>query len=302
MYDIIYPFYKDFKYLAKSLNFISKQSLLPNNLIFIDDGNKIKHLKKLVLSCMNTDINLIFIENKKNLGTNKSINLGLEKLSSPFFYICAADDILYSNFAEESLKLLNSYQEYPFVFSNIIINNEKNNKKYYLDYPFLKKNKYNVNEVRKIFGKHQFKIYHNTVFFKSSFFLKYNIFKNEYGARCDMLNLYFISFRFGFLYLKKNISEFTIRDGQQGKQQNDKYLLNELLYLKKNNKLFYDQYLKANLHYDFSPLALFKFIKNNLYEALNIKWFLRSIKFRLWKQFRFLLPNFFIRFLFKIFN
>ena len=90
MYDIIYPFYKDFKYLAKSLNFISKQSLLPNNLIFIDDGNKIKHLKKLVLSCMNTDINLIFIENKKNLGTNKSINLGLEKLSSPFFlYLCS---------------------------------------------------------------------------------------------------------------------------------------------------------------------------------------------------------------------
>jgi hypothetical protein len=301
-YDIIFPFYRDFEYLEKSLMQISKQSILPKNLIFIDDGNNFHNLKELLFNNLNDKINLIYIQNFTNKGSNESINKGLKKIISPYFYINAADDIIYKNFAEENLKILSENPKYPFVFSNIIINNEKIKKKYFLNYRFLKKKKYISNEVKKIFAKHQFKIYHNTVFFKSDIFLNYNIFKPEYGVRSDMLNLYYISFKYGFLYLDKNISEFTIRSGQQGEQQNDNYLLNELLFIKKMNNFFYKDYIKSNLHYDFSPLAIFHFISNNLYESLTMKWFIRSIKFRLWKKIRFILPNFLLKFLFNIFN
>lgn len=301
-YDIIFPFYKDFKYLEKSLSLISSQTFLPKNLIFIDDGNKVNKLKKIVLKNLNKKINLIYIENLINIGSNKSINKGLKKIASPFFYINATDDIIYKNFAEESIAILKNNPNYPFVFSNIIINNEKIKKKYILNYSFLKKIKYSSQEVKKIFNKHQFKIYHNTVFFKSDIFLKYNIYKPEYGVRCDMLNLYYISFKYGFLYLNKNISEFTVRHGQQGIQQNDKYLLKELIFLKKNKNTFYKDYLKSNLHYDFSPKAFIYFIKNNFNEALSLKWFIRSLKFRLWKKFRFLFPNYLISLFFKLFN
>ena len=301
-YDLIFSFYNDYKYLKGAIISISSQALLPNNLIFIDDGNNDNKLKDFILKNLNEKVNLIYIKNEINIGTIKSINIALEKIKSTFFYICSSDDIIYQNFAKESLEKLNDNPEYPFVFSNIIINNEMNNKKYFIKYSFLKKDKYSNYEVKKIFKQHQFKIYHNTVFFRSNYFLNSHLFKPSYGDRCDMLNLYYISFKHGFLYLDQDLSEFTFRQGQQGRPKNDKYLLNELIFLKKHNHLFYRNYIDCCLHYDFSPFAIYFFLKFKLYEVISLKWIVRSVKFKIWKKIRFLVPNCLLTFLFNILN
>ena len=60
-YDIIFPFYKDHKYLKRAIISVNNQSLIPKNLVFIDDGNKDPNLKNLVTSFLSKKINLIFI-------------------------------------------------------------------------------------------------------------------------------------------------------------------------------------------------------------------------------------------------
>ena len=37
---ILFSFYKDYKYLKKAIISVNNQSLIPKNLVFIDDGNR----------------------------------------------------------------------------------------------------------------------------------------------------------------------------------------------------------------------------------------------------------------------
>ena len=54
-----------------------------------------------------------------------------------------------------------------------------------------------------------------------------------------MLNLQFMSMRHGFCFLPDILSEFTIRKGQISSNiLDDKYLINELKFIKKEKKIF----------------------------------------------------------------
>ena len=121
-YDLILPFYKDNKYLSRCLTNINNQSLLPLNLIFIDDGNNEKNLKNKITKNLNNKIKIIYIEKKKNEGVNNAVNDAFKKIKSEFFYICATDDIIHFNFTFRSLKILSQHPTSAFVFSNICIN------------------------------------------------------------------------------------------------------------------------------------------------------------------------------------
>ena len=301
-YDIIFNFYNDYNYLKSCIENINNQTILANNLIFTDDGNKDRNLENLIRKNLNKKIKLLFIKNSKNIGPEKSSENALKKISSKFFFLIAADDRIYKKFAEENIRILNKYTDAPFVFSNLIINNHINKKIYNINYYFLKKNFYNKEEVKNFFKKHQFKIYHNTVVFNSKICQKDNLQKIIYGRRADMLNLLYLASNFGFAYLNKNLSEFSFRKGQWGQIMSDNYLIAELLILKKYQRKFYKFFIETNLHFDLSIFSIPKLIKNNLIDAINLTWFIRSIKFFLWKKLRFIFPEKSLNILFKIFN
>jgi glycosyltransferase involved in cell wall biosynthesis len=301
-YDIIFNFYNDYNYLKSCIEGINNQTILANNLIFTDDGNKDRNLENLIRKNLNKKIKLLFIKNSKNIGPEKSSENALKKISSKFFFLIAADDRIYKNFAEENIFILNKYTDAPFVFSNLIINNHINKKIYNINYYFLKKNFYNKEDVKNFFKKHQFKIYHNTVFFNSKICQKDNLQKIIYGRRADMLNLLYLASNFGFAYLNENLSEFSFRKGQWGQIMSDNYLIAELLILKKYQRKFYKFFIETNLHFDLSIFSIPKLIKNNLIDAINLTWFIRSIKFFLWKKLRFIFPEKSLNILFKIFN
>lgn len=301
-YDIIFNFYNDYNYLQSCIENINNQTILANKLIFTDDGNKDRNLQNLIRKTLNKKIKLLFIKNSKNIGPEKSSQNALKKISSKFFFLIAADDRIYKKFAEEGIKILNKNPNAPFVFSNLVINNHINKKIYNINYYFLNKNFYNKDEVKNIYTKHQFKIYHNTVVFNSKLSQKDNLQKIIYGRRADMLNLLYLASNFGFAYLNKNLSEFTFRKGQWGQIMSDNYLIAELLILKKYQHKFYKFFIETNLHFDLSIFSIPKLIKNNLIGAINLTWFIRSIKFFLWKKLRFIFPEKSLNILFKIFN
>jgi glycosyltransferase involved in cell wall biosynthesis len=301
-YDIIFPFYKDFKYLKNCLSNVNKQTIHPKNLIFIDDGNNQISLKSIVRKNLHKKIKLIFITNRINQGPEKNIEIAIKHIRSKFFFLISADDIIYENFAEENINKLSFYPDAPYIFSNIIINNSLNKKKYIIKYYFLKKNYFDRFEVANIFKNYQFKIYHNTVVFNSNIFKKNNIFKKKYGKRVDMLNLLYLAFKSGFSYHNKNLSEFTIRENQWGKKLSDLYLIKELLKLKKYKNKFYNFFINCNLHFDLSVFSIPSLIKKKLSEVITISWLVRSMKFFIWKKIRFMIPNKILELLFKIFN
>lgn len=301
-YDIIFNFYKDYNYLKSCIKNINNQTILANNLIFVDDGNKDRNLEKLIRKILNKKIKLIFIKNSKNMGPEKGSENALKKISSKFFFFIAADDKIYKKFAEKNISILDKYPNAPFVFSNIVIDNHINKKKYKINLYFLKKKFYNKEEVKNLFRKHQFKIYHNTVVFNSKICQKDNLQKIVYGRRADMLNLLYLASNFGFVYLNKNLTEFSFRKGQWGRIMPDCYLIKELLILKKYQRKFYKFFIETSLHFDLSIFSIPKLIKNNLIETINLIWFIRSIKFLLWKKLRFIFPEKSLNILFKIFN
>lgn len=295
-YDNILPFYNDYDFLDFQIECINSQILKPKNLIFIDDGNKDQNLEKNLRLKIDPKINLIFISFSKNKGLFYGLNEGFKKLKSEYFRISATDDFSDKNLASDSLNILNKYKNRNFVFSNNVTFFKNQNKKIKIKFKFLNKEEYDEREANFIFKNKQFKIYHNTVFYRTKFFLKYHLFKKEFGYRCDYFNLLYFSQLSGFVYVNKFLSEFTVRKGQINKKYSDDYLMKETLFLKYKLPLFFNFYINNNLHYDFSPLSIFqsKFHKNNLF---SISWFFRSIKFRIWKMIRVILPNKFIQLL-----
>lgn len=293
-YDIILPFYNDYEFLDFQIDCINNQTLKAKNLIFIDDGNKDFNLKKKIRLKLNSKIKLIFISFPINKGLFYGLAEGFKKLQSEFFRISATDDYSDKDLASSSLAILSKYKNRNFVFSNNVTYLKDKNKKIKVSFNFLNKEEFSNNDVNLIFKKYQFKIYHNTVFYRTKFFLENHIFKKEYGFRCDYLNLLYFSYLSGFVYVNEYLSEFTVRKGQINRMYGTKYLLNESSFLKINHPMFYQFYISNGLHYDFSPFSLFsmKFHRNSLF---NITWLIKSIKFRIWKRIRSLLPNYIIQ-------
>lgn len=301
-YDILFNFYKDYKFLKTCLANINKQSILAKKLIFTDDGNNNPNLKRFIRKNLNKKIKLIYIRNKKNLGPEKCTERATRYISSKFFYNQSADDLHFSDFAKYSIEALGKYPKAPYVFSNLLINNLNNKKKYKLKYFFLKKNYFNNKEIKKILKNKQFKIYHNTVMFNSKIYLKDNIQKKKYGPRSDMLNLYYLASKYGFVYINKDLSAFTFRKNQYGKILSDTSLIKELLFLKNKKIKFYKFLSDCNLHFDISIFSIKKLYENKLQDLVTISWFLRSIKFWIWKKIRFFVPAKILQVAFKFFS
>lgn len=290
-YDIVWPFYKDHKYFHRCLNFINSQSIKPKNLIFLNDGDKNPYLFNILEKKLNSKINLIYYRNSRNLGATKTLELGFMKIRSNYFHQIATDDVIHRKFIETNLIQLATRKNVAFTFSKIIYNVEKSKKATHIPLHFLKnKNWITSNEMEKFYSSYQFKIYNNTVCFRKKFFLKKNLIKDIYGIGCDMLNLQYLSFKYGCIYINKELASFTIREGQIGKittSPNEYFKLYEKL--KKNENHFLKKFIDCNLHFDL-PVTLQTFhllIKKKHLGIFSIRWFLRSIKFSIWKKVRY---------------
>lgn len=290
-YDIVLPFYNDYQFLNRQIEQINHQTLLPKRLIFVDDGNKDNDLKDKITNLLDKEIDLIFVSFNKNKGVYQATEEGLKYVKSEYFRFNATDDVYYPDSSKNSLLLLTKYPQTNMVFSNNISNFYPNNKKIKLNLNFLKKEFYTPSEVEKIFRVNQFKIYHNTVFYRSNYFLNNHLFKKEFGPRCDMFNLLFFSLDSGFCYLNEYLSEFTIRKEQFNKTYKNYDLYLELLDLEKSKPKLAKYYIDTNMYFDFNPFAIFLFIYKKRYDLINIKWFNRSFKFFIWKIMRKYLPS-----------
>jgi alpha-1,3-rhamnosyltransferase len=88
--SVIIPAYNHEKYIAKALESVLEQNYEPIEVIVIDDGSKDD--TRSVLRGLLKSYDFIFIENEKNLGLTKSLNIALGHTHGKYIAILAGDD------------------------------------------------------------------------------------------------------------------------------------------------------------------------------------------------------------------
>jgi len=104
---VIIPTYNRESDLKKCINSILSQTVIPDEVIVIDDGE----LKEIPLyeRCTQRGINLVYIKKNKH-GVVFSRNIGVEKAKGDIIFLLEDDVVLFPDYIEEILKVYQLYE------------------------------------------------------------------------------------------------------------------------------------------------------------------------------------------------
>lgn len=104
-YSVLLPYYKKRMSLLKALKSVLEQTVLPTEIILIEDSYEKIFDKEYFLKNLDfKNINLKFFKNNKNIGLAKSLNFGLKKTETNLIFRIDDDDLYLKNHAEIYLK------------------------------------------------------------------------------------------------------------------------------------------------------------------------------------------------------
>lgn len=106
--SVIIPAYNVELYIEQAIESLLSQTILPNEIIIINDGSTDNTAE--ILKSYETN-NLIKIFHTFNHGQGEARNRGLKESSSDYIYFFDSDDLLTSNFIEEMQKNIQLYSE-----------------------------------------------------------------------------------------------------------------------------------------------------------------------------------------------
>ena len=103
--SVIMPNYNHAEYVSTALTAILAQTVLPDEIIIIDDGST-DDSRALIESWMSREARVRGIFNDSNRGAIARINQGLQAARGRYVCLMAADDVAYPNFFAEALTAL----------------------------------------------------------------------------------------------------------------------------------------------------------------------------------------------------
>lgn len=122
--SVIIPFYKNLKYLFKSIKSVLNQTYKNYEIILIYDDDDKKDLK-IIKRKFKKLKKLIIVENEKNLGVAKSRNIGLSKSKGKYIAFLDADDYWKKNKLKKQINFMKknsldiSYSSYEILSGNL---------------------------------------------------------------------------------------------------------------------------------------------------------------------------------------
>jgi len=131
--SVITAVYNGEKYLAETIESILNQTFQNFEYIIINDGSKDSSLK-IITELMKKDKRIVLINNKKNIGSALSRNLGLKKAQGKYIAILDHDDISLPERLEKEYNFLEKNHDI-FLVGSGAINIDKNGKKISRDKP-----------------------------------------------------------------------------------------------------------------------------------------------------------------------
>lgn len=117
--------YNQHEYVEAALNSIISQTYKPIQLIVADDGST--DGSKVVIQKWINDYNndVIFVNNKTNLGLTKNINTALPFVKGEFFQVFGCDDIMLPQKIEQQVILLEQNKDAAIAYSDMFFINDK---------------------------------------------------------------------------------------------------------------------------------------------------------------------------------
>lgn len=116
--SVIITFYNDWQYLDQAIKSVIKQTLLPSEIIIVDDGSHQSTAQKVVEKYVNNEASIsIFFYRKENGGASSARNLGIQKASEKYIAFLDVDDsMLPINLLEKYELIRDLSKEYFGVF------------------------------------------------------------------------------------------------------------------------------------------------------------------------------------------
>lgn len=107
--SVVIPAYNSAKTLERAVNSVLTQTLLPNEIIIVDDCST-DFTEDVVKSIISPNIEIIFIKNEKNMGPSHSRNRGIAKAKSKWIAFLDADDFWHPSKIQFQMSLANELQ------------------------------------------------------------------------------------------------------------------------------------------------------------------------------------------------
>lgn len=300
--------FNDQNYLCSLFNQIALQTLLPNEIIFVDDGSADRSIDLVKAICKTYEkLNITIYKNDINRGTIYSANFGASKAKSKYIYFAAADDLIKLNFFEETMRVLVSHPEAGLCSSIVFSTNENNFiiKSHHFrlktsDGYFIDSSKC-IEELIRVgpwTGG-------NSCIFRKSCFFECGGLNEKLKAYSDIFLGMLVSVKYGVCYIPKNYTAFRVRDGSYSSQLSSteaiKIIIKISILMKRKYKKYFTGYL-SDLYRD-REITRIKLHKKYLMLNKTIESYSKALKienplFYLW--FLFLMTYYIMRFILQL--
>ena len=116
--SIIIPCYNKDKYIRETLESVLNQTYSNTEIIVINDGST-DNSRNIILDIKKIHPEIIFIDEKENLGVCKARNKAIELSSGNYILPVDADDIIDRTYVEKLAKALDENPSYSIAYSNV---------------------------------------------------------------------------------------------------------------------------------------------------------------------------------------
>lgn len=123
-FSVVIPTYNSSKYIVGTINSVMNQSYLPEEIIIVDDFSDDRDELFQIISNIESTVELIFIQNYKNMNGSFSRNTGIMNANGNFIAFLDSDDLWLENKLEEVKNFISGSEKNP----KIIFHQAKLNK------------------------------------------------------------------------------------------------------------------------------------------------------------------------------
>ena len=272
--SIIITVYNNSKYLDRCISSIIKQSLLPFEIIIIDDGSK-KEISKKKINRYKKKFKNITLFRKKNFGPSSARNFGLKIARGNLITFFDVDDEMLQNCIERKIKFIKKKNTKLMigVYSQSIKNNKKLN--------FLKK--ISGKPSTDLIGKYENGL---SAYFNNYILVKKNI--NKLGGLDENLKIN-EDFDFFIRALKKNLKIYALEDFDvkihlsqnsltRNTNINDRYIEQKKFLQKAKNKNYFSLIEQSKRELNLEKMIMKEYIITKFNIVLFLKHFLNYLK------------------------
>lgn len=230
-YGVITACFNSEATIARAINSVLEQSILPHEYIFVDGGSTDKTLdiiEGVIASSKvrGSGIDFKILRQRDKTGIYGALNLGITSLTSDIVFILHSDDWYESNVAEVVLSIFNKHKEAGVVYSQALYHYKKSRCK-----PLLRKNK------PFLFFPVLNPLIHPACFVRKEVYSRIGNFKDDYKVSADC-DFNYRCYKSGIVFIKCN-----------------KYLVNVQMggYASKNRRVAREENLRIQLEHGSSP-------------------------------------------------